>query len=167
MLGHLARQWGEKPPARAEARHRVLATMHVAHGFERVLDAIATEAGDPLVDEVTEAWTVENESNTGFGAVLPVRPDDWLAVGTLVASKPTWPSSWSVGVIRRVAARNPMHRSIGVQILARGGVAVRLIPLPAQRFDLPVEGILLPVETQTSMHGGEVAVVLPRGVMSR
>ena len=163
VLEHLARQWGEKPPARAEARHRVLATMHVAHGFERVLDAVATEAGDPLVDEVTEAWTVENESNGGFGAVLPIRPDDWLAVGTLVAAKPTWPSSWSVGVIRRVSARNPMHRSVGVQILARGGVAVRLVPLPAQSFDLPVEGILLPVETQTSMHGSEVAIVLPRG----
>ncbi len=163
VLRHLARQWGETPPARAEARHRVLATMHVAHGFERVLDAIATEAGDPMVDEVTEAWTVENESNGGFGAVLPVRPDDWLAVGTLVAAKPTWPSSWSVGVIRRVSARNPMRRSVGVQILARGGVAVRLSPLPVQRWDLPVEGILLPVEAQTSMHGGEVAVVLPRG----
>jgi hypothetical protein len=163
VLRHLARQWGEQPPARAEARHRVLATMHVAHGFERVLDAIATEAGDPMVDEVTEAWTVENESSAGFGAVLPIRPDDWLAVGTLVAAKPTWPSSWSVGVIRRVSARNPMHRSVGVQILARGGVAVRLVPLPVQRWDLPVEGILLPVETQTSLHGGEVAVVLPRG----
>ncbi len=163
VLRHLARQWGEKPPARAEARHRVLTTMHVAHGFERVLDAIATEAGDPLVDELTEAWTVENESNGGFGAVLPIRAQDWLAVGTLVAAKPTWPSSWSVGVIRRVSARNPLHRSVGVQVLARGGVAVRLVAQPAQRFELPVEGILLPVEEQTSLQGGEVAIVLPRG----
>jgi hypothetical protein len=163
VLRHLARQWAEKPPARVEARHRVLATMHVAHGFDRVLDAIATEAGDPLVDELTEAWTVENESSGGFGAVLPIRQDDWLAVGTLVASKPTWPSSWSVGVIRRVSARNPMHRSVGVQILARGGVAVRLVPLPAARWELPVDGILLPVEAQTSLQGGEVAIVLPRG----
>ena len=77
VLRHLARQWGETPPARSEARHRVLTTMHVAHGFERVLDAIATEAGDPLVDEVTEAWTVENESNGGFGAVLPVVSRIW------------------------------------------------------------------------------------------
>ena len=121
----------EAPRSRGGAPSRA-ATMHVAHGFDRVLDAIATEAGDPMVDELTEAWTVENESSTGFGAVLPIRPDDWLAVGTLVAAKPTWPSSWSVGVIRRVSARNPMHRSVGVQILARGGVAVRLLPLPVQ-----------------------------------
>jgi hypothetical protein len=163
VLKHLARQWGPKPPARVQARHRVLTTMHVAHGFEKVLDAVASEAGDPLLDEVTEAWTVENESDGGFGAVLPIREDDWLAVGTLVAAKPTWPAAWSVGVIRRVSARNPLHRSVGVQILARGGVAVRLLPLPAERWDLPVEGILLPTETQTSLQGGEVAIVLPRG----
>jgi hypothetical protein len=163
VLEHLARQWGPKPPARTETRQRVLTTMHVAHGFEKVLDAVASEAGDPLLDEVTEAWTVENESDGGFGAVLPIRTDDWLAVGTLVAAKPTWPAAWSVGVIRRVSARNPQHRSVGVQILARGGVVVRLLPLPAERWELPVESILLPTETQTSLQGGEVAIVLPRG----
>ena len=40
---------------------------------------------------------------------------------------------------------------------------MRLLPLPVQSRDLPVEGILLPVETQTSMQGSEVAIVLPRG----
>jgi len=163
VLRHLARQWGEKAPPRSEARHRVLTTMYVAHGFERVLDAVATEAGDSSIDELTEAWTVENESEGGFGAVLPLRDDDWLSVDTLVAAKPTTPGAWSVGVIRRVSARNPQHRSVGVQRLARGGVVVRLTRLPAEQWAAPMEGVLLPSGAQTSLHGGQVVIVLPLG----
>ena len=163
VLRHLARHWGPKPPVRSESRQRVLATMHVAHGFDNVLDAVGAEPGDPRLEEVTEAWTVENESSGGFGAVLPVRDADWLAVGTLVAAKPTWPASWSVGVIRRVSAKSPTLRSVGVQLLARGGVAVQLFPLSDNGWAPSLSGILLPTETQTSLAGGEVALVLLKG----
>ena len=57
--------------------HRVLATMHVAYGFERVLNALSAEPGD--MDDVTEAWTVENESSGGFGAVLLGERGDLIA----------------------------------------------------------------------------------------
>lgn len=164
VLQHLARHWGAKPPTRGEARHRVLATAHVAHGFERVLAAVG---GEQAQDEVTEAWTVENESAGGFGALIPARDDDWLEVGRLVAAKPDWPSSWCVGVIRRLTARSPMHRSVGVEILARGGVCVELAPLPLKEGLQPLHGILLPTEAQTSLAGGEVELVLPRGSTAR
>jgi hypothetical protein len=164
VLQHLARHWSERPPARSEARQRVLATMHVANGFERLVLAVGMDPGNSSLDEVTEAWTVENESSGGFGALLPVRDEDWLAVGRIVAAKPDWPAAWSVGIIRRVSARSPVHRSVGVQVLARGGVAIELVPLPRGEAGIPIAGVLLPVESQTSMDGGEVAVVLPRGV---
>jgi hypothetical protein len=167
VLQHLARHWSPQPPARGEARQRVLATMHVAYDFDRILAAVGLEPGDSALDEVTEAWTVENESSGGFGALLPTRDEDWLAVGRVVAAKPDWPASWSVGVIRRVSARSPMHRSVGVQVLARGGVVVQLTPLPRDRGPLPMEGVLLPVEEQTSASGGEVALVLPKGVSAQ
>ena len=160
VLQHLARHWGAKPPTRGEVRHRVLATAHVAYGFERVLAAVG---GEHTQDEVTEAWTVENESSGGFGALIPARDDDWLEVGRLVAAKPDWPSSWCVGVVRRLTARSPMHRSVGVEILARGGVCVELAPLPLKAGLVPLRGILLPTEAQTSLAGGEVELVLPRG----
>jgi len=172
VLQHLARHWGAKPPTRGEARHRVLATAHVAHGFGNVLAAIAGKPGLGE-DELTEAWTVENESAGGFGALIPARDDDWLEVGRLVAAKPDWPSAWCVGVIRRVAARNPTHRAVGVEIRARGGVCVQLTPLSgpngvpggdgAASLELGLAGILLPTEAQTSLSGGEVELVLPRG----
>lgn len=166
VLQHLARHWGAKPPTRGEARHRVLATARVAHGFDNVLAAIAGTHGE-REDELTEAWTVENESVGGFGALIPTRDDDWLEVGRLVAAKPDWPSSWCVGVIRRMAARNPMHRALGVEILARGGVGVQLTPLPGGDDVAPLPGILLPTEAQTSLSGGEVELVLSRGTTAQ
>jgi hypothetical protein len=167
VLQHLKRHWDEKPPARGEARQRVLQTMHVAYAFDRIVAAVGMEPGDSSLDEVTEAWTVENESSGGFGALLPARDEDWLAVGRIIAAKPDWPAAWSVGIIRRVTARSPMHRSVGVQVLARGGVVVYLVPLPHDQGPLPLEGILLPVESQTSTQGGEVAIVVPKGVSAQ
>jgi hypothetical protein len=165
VLQHLVRQWASTPPARSETRRRVLATMHVAYGFERVLSALSAEADE--MDDMTEAWTVENESSGGFGALLPVRDQDWLAVGRLIAAKRDSPSAWSVGVIRRVSARSPVHRSIGVQILAHGAARVELLPLPGESGVLPLDAILLPAGTQTSLGGGEVALVLPKGITAQ
>jgi hypothetical protein len=167
VLQHLARHWDETPPARSEARQRVLATMHVAYGFERIVAAVGVEPGDSSLDEVTEAWTVENESTGGFGALLPAKEEDWLAVGRIIAAKPDWPAAWSVGIIRRVTARSPMHRAVGVQVLARGGVVVQLVPLPHDQGPLPFDAILLPVESQTSTQGGEVAIFLPKGMSAQ
>jgi hypothetical protein len=166
VLQHLARHWGAKPPTRGEARHRVLATAHVAHGFERVLAAVGGTHRH-AEDDPTEAWTVENESAGGFGALIPARDEDWLEVGRVVAAKPDWPSSWCVGVIRRVAARNPTHRAVGVEILARGGVAVQLTPSGAAPDAPPLPGILLPTEAQTSLQGGEVELVLAKGATAQ
>jgi len=118
------------------------------------------------IDELTEAWTVENESNGGFGAVLPPRHPEWLAIGSLVSAKPTWPAAWNIGVIRRLSTDEMGRRAVGVQLLARGGVAVELSPLPVGQAGPPSPALLLPSEAQTSLTGGEVKLVLPRGSVS-
>ena len=165
VLQHLSRQWGPHPPSRAEMRQRVLSTLNVAHGLDLVLRAVSADPGGSELDEITEAWTVENESTGGFGAALPARDGDWLAVGMLVASKPTWPASWSVGVIRRLSTDTTGRRVVGVQILARGGIAVELTPMPVTGQARPLLGVLLPTEEQTHI-GGEVTLVLPRASIS-
>jgi hypothetical protein len=165
VLQHLTRQWGANPPSRAEMRQRVLSTLNVAHGLDLVLRAVSADQGGSELDEITEAWTVEDESNGGFGAALPAREGDWLAVGMLVASKPTWPASWSVGVIRRLSTDATGRRAVGVQVLARGGIAVELTALPITENARPLLGILLPGEGQTHI-GGEVTLVLPRACVS-
>jgi len=166
VMHHLARHWGPDPPARSQLRHRVLATLNVAHGFEHVLGVVSAEQGSVEIDELTEAWTVENESSGGFGAVLPPRHPDWLAIGALVSAKPTWPAAWNVGVIRRLATDEMGRRAVGVQLLGRGGVAVELSPLPVGQAGPSSPAVLLPSEAQTSLTGGEVKLVLPRNSVS-
>jgi hypothetical protein len=165
VLQHLTRQWGPHPPSRTEMRQRVLSTLNVAHGLDLVLRAVSADQGGSELDEITEAWTVEDESSGGFGAALPAREGDWLAVGMLVASKPTWPASWSVGVIRRLSTDATGRRAVGVQVLARGGIAVELTPMPVNENARPFLGVLLPGEGQTHI-GGEVTLVLPRACVS-
>ncbi len=166
VLQHLSRQWDASPPSRSELRQRVLSTLNVAHGFEDVRRAVSAERDGFELDEITEAWTVEDESSGGFGAALPARDGDWLAIGMLIAAKPTWPASWSLGVIRRLSADEAGRRAVGVQILGRGGVSVELLPLPTGKANWPNLGILLPSDTQTSVPGGEVTLVLARGTLS-
>jgi hypothetical protein len=112
-------------------------------------------------------WTVENESEGGFGASLPGRIDDWLSVGSLVAAKPTWPAAWSVGVVRRLSTDSAGRRRVGVQLLARGGTAVQLAPVgPAALPGPNVQGVLLPSSRQSSLASGEITIVVPRDVVS-
>lgn len=165
VLQHLAHEWGPNPPSRAAARQRVLSTLVVAHGWDDVLVALSAPQTSTQLEEITEAWTVENESSGGFGAALPSRDSDWLAVGELIACKPTWPGSWNVGVIRRLSTDAMGRRVVGVQILARGCVGVDLSPLP---FGTPARycsGMLLPAEAQTGVSGGEVMLALPRNAV--
>jgi hypothetical protein len=167
VLQHLSRFWGPAPPERAEIRQRVLSTYNVAHGFEDVFAAINGSAPGGDLDELTEVWTVEDESGGGFGASLPGRIDDWLSVGSLVAAKPTWPAAWSVGVVRRLSTDNAGRRRVGVQLLARGGTAVQLVTVGTMPLPGPhVQGVLLPSDTQSSLASGEITIVVPRDVVS-
>jgi hypothetical protein len=150
VLQHLPRRWGASPPSRSELRQRVLSTLNVAHGFHDVWRAASAAHGGFELDEITEAWTVKDESSSGFGAALPARDGDWLAIGTLIATKPTWPASWSVGVIRRLLADHTGQRAVGVQILARGGVLVELSSLPSNDASIRHPGVLLPSAAQAT-----------------
>jgi len=168
VLRHLSRFWGPTPPERSEVRQRVLSSFNVAHGFEDVFAAVSDNAPGRDLDELTEVWTVENESEGGFGASLPGRIDDWLSVGTLVAAKPTWPAAWSVGVVRRLSTDNTGRRQVGVQLLARGGTAVQLAPIGAALLaSANVQGVLLPSDRQSSLSSGEITVVVLRDVVSQ
>ena len=164
VLLHLSRQWAATPPARREKRQAVITTMQVAHGFQRVLDTVLSEPGDERLAEVTEVWTVVNESSGGFGAVLPpLGEGDWLMVGTLVAAKPMWPASWSIGVIRRLSSADATQRSIGVEILARAAIAVQLVPQSGEASSASLTGLLLATEAPMSNASSEVSFVLPKG----
>jgi hypothetical protein len=58
------------------------------------------------------------------------------------------------------------RRAVGVQVLARGVIAVELLPLPIGDAGDPRSALLLPAGTQTSLSGGEVTLIVARGTLS-
>ena len=69
-------------------------------------------------------------------------------------------------MIRRLSTDEMGRRAVGVQILARGGVAVELSPLRSSEAGRPHHGVLLPSDAQTTPIGGEITLVVARGTLS-
>lgn len=152
VLEHLMRYWGAPPPERGETRTSVLATMHAAAGVDAAFRALD---GD-RPEESTESWIIADESRHGIGAVVRTREDDPLAIGQIVAFHPERPGPWSVGVIRRLEAKDALYRSVGVHLLGRG--AIRAGISDGGRDPQPV--ILLPVPTGGAGPASEVVLIM-------
>lgn len=73
-----------------------------------------------------ERWVMENESESGYGALIDVAEDDWVRLGKLIGLKPERKGSWSVAVVRRMAHMNPKQYSVGVEVLSDNPVALML-----------------------------------------
>ena len=151
-LQHLARYWSANLPERKDARRRRTEHVTVVHEFgEVVANAGALFLESPFVSN-DEEWVVQNESASGFGALVPKAVGGWLRVGCLVGVRREEGVAWGVGIVRRVVGDEQGNRYAGIQMLATGGAAVTLIPdpLPGRRTDVSEEGelcILLPSAT--------------------
>jgi hypothetical protein len=89
-----------------------------------------------------DEWVVENQSEGGFGAVLPVEGHDWVRLGVLLAVRNDEQSSWRVAVIRRLNRINAEQLYAGVQILTSTPVAVSMKSLePERNAPSAIEGI--------------------------
>ncbi len=83
-----------------------------------------------------ESWVMENVSECGYGAVIPQLDEDWVVIGTILALRPEGGTQWSVGLVRRLS-RDREHRVyVGIEILAKDPLAVRLWPL-AREISIP------------------------------
>ncbi|MFN0316299.1 MAG: hypothetical protein ACKVQA_14835 [Burkholderiales bacterium] len=145
-LRHLARQWASIPPARGEEREESSARLRIVHDFDTVLKAVLALGRNPQIEASMETWTVQNTSVHGLGAVLPETPQDWLRVGTLIATRPEGGASWGVGVIRRITMNPNRQRYVGIQMMSQSTTPVRLFAADASE------------ETENQ---GEVALLLP------
>ena len=153
---HLARYWATVPPARQQERRRSVARIHVVHNFDDVLAIISGESRDLDFQQNIETWTVENESESGFGAVIPDAASDWLRVGALLGIKLEDGNAWGVGIVRRLTNDPSQHRYVGIQTLAKGGARVKLFPVGAK--DVSEGGddaVLLPSSAADSTGTGE------------
>ncbi len=164
VLEHLGRHWWERRPERRAERRRSVSQIGVAYGFEEVMKRFST---DDIADQLrapAETWAVENESDGGYGAVLPIGTAAWLQVGKVLALRPTDSRVWSVGIVRRLAAHGGGQRHVGIELLARGA---RLVTL-TQRTDRRQgwKALLLPSNSGGGMSQGEVSLLLPASSFS-
>ena len=168
VLRHLARYWAPIPPARAEERRKSFARISIVHDFDNIIATLSGESQDLAFDESVETWTVENESDNGYGAVIPPSKGDWLRVGTLLGIKLEDGNCWGVGIVRRLTNDSSQHRYVGIQTLAKGGARVKLFPV-GQRIggtDIGEDAVLLPSSAADSTGTGELSLLMRMGTFS-
>jgi cyclic-di-GMP-binding protein len=164
VIGHLGRYWWARRPGRREERKVAVSKISVIQGFQQIVTRLSAEAGAAAPAEPVYSWKIENESEGGYGAVLPIAESEWVKVGTVLGIKGADHRSWGVGIVRRLAAREDDQRYVGIQLLARGARIVTLQPLEGGR---PVQtAVLLPSHVGESVSQGEVSLLLPEGGFS-
>ncbi|MEO8157016.1 MAG: hypothetical protein ABI648_04415 [Betaproteobacteria bacterium] len=163
-LRHLARYWAPNPPARSDERRNTVSRMTVVHDFDEIVSTVSGETQDLSFDSTVEVWTVENESEGGYGALMPQAKSDWLRVGTLLGVKLDDRASWGVGIVRRLSAFDHKQRYVGIQVLTRGATVVKLA---AAGMDAePENALLLPSGTKAAGGAPEMNLLLSPGAFS-
>jgi hypothetical protein len=168
VLRHLARYWAPIPPTRTQERHKSLSRINIVHDFDDILAIISGESNDLSFDDSIETWTVENESETGYGAVIVQSKGDWLKVGTLLGIKLEDGAAWGVGIIRRLTNDAAQQRYVGIQTLAKGGARVKLFPVGPKgaAVDSGQDAVLLPSSSADSGGTGELSLLMRMGTFS-
>ena len=161
VLEHLGRHWWERRPERRTERRRSLSQIGIVHGFDEIMARLSSDEIVQQMRPVAQTWSVEDESDDGYGAVLPVGDGAWLYVGKVLALKPDDSRIWAVGIVRRVAAQEGGQRNVGIELLARGA---RLVTLQ-RRTDARQswKALLLPSHSGGNASLGEVSLLLPAG----
>lgn len=163
-IRHLQRHWARMQPERKERRRRHVERVSVVHEFE---DVVANVGGlfleSPFVSN-EEEWVVDNESEGGFGAFAPQPYGAWLKVGNLIGVRREDGVSWGAGIVRRVSLDDKGNRYVGIQMMARGGAAVTVLPVAEAAQGMHPEGELCVLLPSGGLHTGE-AVLLMRAQM--
>jgi hypothetical protein len=166
VLRHLARYWAPIPPARTEERRVCVSRMSVVHDFDEIVSTISGETQDLSFDSTVEIWTVENESEGGYGALMPQTRSDWLRVGTLLGVKLDDAASWGVGIVRRLSAYDHKQRYVGIQVLTKGATVVKLAPISAMADPELESALLLPSNANDTNGAAEMNLLLKPGAFS-
>jgi hypothetical protein len=170
VLRHLARYWAPVPPSRNEERRRSFARINVVHDFDEILAIIAggpKDLTDLSFDQHIETWTVENESENGYGAIIPPSKADWLKVGTLLGIKLEDGNAWGVGIVRRLSNDPTQQRYVGIQTLAKGGARVKLFAVGEAGAQSGEDAVLLPSSAADSSGTGELSLLMRMGTFSQ
>ena len=121
VIAHLAACWAPRPLMREQVRRAVKSRMTVINGLPAIHRRLSGQAsGD---GSHGEAWVVEDVSQSGIGARLPLVGQDWLRVGCLIGMQPEGGSNWLIGIVRRFARETEAQGTVGIQTLSKLPVA--------------------------------------------
>lgn len=129
VLRHLRQCWSDQPPARNAERRLTAGRITVVPGREEivgVLDPSVTNDLDFSGHMSAESWIVENASEGGYGAIIPAQKVDWVRVGALIGVKTETSNYLGIGLIRRITRDAYQQRRVGIQLLTRAAVPVRV-----------------------------------------
>lgn len=166
VANHLARYWGAQPPARGGERRSSIEQIDVVHGYNEILARLREDESQDLdFEDSAETWKVENESDGGYGALLPQHCSNWVKVGTLIGVRLTDGAAWGVGIVRRISMQEDKQRYVGVQFLARGTSVVQIRSANGAGELQPA--LLLPSQSTDSLGHGDMSLLLKEGGFSR
>jgi hypothetical protein len=160
------RYWAPIPPARNQERRNSVSRMSVVHDFDEIVSTISGETQDLSFDSSIEVWTVENESEGGYGALMPQAKSDWLRVGSLLGVKIEDGASWGVGIVRRISAYDHKQRYVGIQVLTKGATVVKIAAISAAEGAQLDSALLLPSNANATNGAAEMNLLLKPGAFS-
>ena len=120
VLDHLTMCWSPQPPTRNFQRHRVKSRIGACTSFSGVQSLLA---GTNLGQLNVESWLVEDISQGGMSARLPLTRNERIKIGTLVAMQPEGGANWLVGVVRRFARETETQSIVGIETLSKTPLA--------------------------------------------
>lgn len=163
VLDHLMRYWDPSPPTRASERQPALTRISVVHDFDPILTMVSGDSRELDFDSNVETWSVENESQGGFGAVITETASDWLEIGSLLGIRAEESASWGIGLVRRVTRPAAGTMYVGIESLSRGAVKVSVSIETSDGSRKDLNALLLPSNSEGSAHSREVTLLLPPG----
>ncbi|HTD91850.1 MAG TPA: hypothetical protein VK663_14380, partial [Burkholderiales bacterium] len=167
VLKHLKLNWAKEVPARASERRKTALRLHVVHGYQGVLGAVAPGNAEGLDFSNTlshDSWVAEDASAGGYGVIVPAGKGEWLRVGVLVAVRSETESSWNLGVIRRVKGDDYRQYHIGIQLISKSAVPVQLRTLTAASAGRKRQSAILLSERPS--RAGSLHIVVRRDLFS-
>lgn len=121
VLDHLAMCWSPKPPTRNYPRHRIKSKVGIVAGLQSIHAHLG--AGSENAAGV-ESWLVDDVSQGGMCAKLPLLRNEWVRVGVLVGLQPEGGDNWLVGTVRRFSRETETQGAVGIETLSKTPHAV-------------------------------------------
>lgn len=160
LLRRLIHLWSRDMPIPVRRHERRIArkSLGVVRGLEAVIEHLRRAKGGDEEAPLLE-WTLENESDSGFGVQCRARGQEQLKVGEIIGVvSEQRPNTMSIGVIRRIARQSDGALEAGIETLSSTPLVVELSALDAQN------GIPVLYSPDSKGDGRDRFLLVPEGV---